>query len=159
MAMGQLPGGGGGGEDGLDEGGVFAEINITPLTDIFLVLLIIFMVTSTVIVQQPSSPGAGGAEAGLEVNLPQGGAADVAVKRNDLSVAVLADGRVVIDGAVISDNELRQLLDEARARDPRTMVVVQADEGVNHGKVVKVMEAAKAAGLGQIAIGVREGPN
>ena len=69
MAMGKLPG------DAADEGsdGVFAEINITPLTDIFLVLLIIFMVTSTVIVRQP--PGAGGAEAGLKVNLPQGGAA------------------------------------------------------------------------------------
>ena len=80
MAMGKLPG------DPADEGsdGVFAEINITPLTDIFLVLLIIFMVTSTVIVRPPA--GAGGAEAGLKVNLPQGGAAaDVAVSRKDLS--------------------------------------------------------------------------
>jgi biopolymer transport protein ExbD len=151
MAMGSLPGG----ED--DEGGegVFAEINITPLTDIFLVLLIIFMVTSTVIVQ---APGAGGAKAGLKVNLPQGGSADVAVKRKDLSVAVLTDGRMVVDGKVVSLEELREVLARARAEDPSTLVVVQADEGVAHGRVVQVMEASKGAGLGQIAIGVRQGP-
>ena len=156
MAMGQLPGEGGT-EDG--DGGVFAEINITPLTDIFLVLLIIFMVTSSVITQQPTPAGAGGAEAGLEVNLPQGGAAaDVAVSRRDLAVAVLADGRIVVNGTVVSESELRVALRDARAANANTMVVVQADEGVPHGKVVEVMEAAKLEGLGQIAIGVREGP-
>ncbi len=156
MAMGQLPGEGGT-DDG--EGGVFSEINITPLTDIFLVLLIIFMVTSSVITQQPEAAGAGGTEAGLEVVLPQGGAAaDVAVSRKDLAVAVLADGRFVVNGTVVSESELRVALKEARAANPNTMVVVQADEGVPHGKVVQVMEAAKLEGLGQIAIGVREAP-
>ena len=90
MAMGKTPGNG---DDEGDEG-VFAEINITPLTDIFLVLLIIFMVTSSVIVQQ--GPG-GGAKAGLKVNLPKGGAADVTARATDLSVAVLADGRYVLE--------------------------------------------------------------
>jgi biopolymer transport protein ExbD len=133
---------------------VFAEINITPLTDIFLVLLIIFMVTSTVIVQQP---GAGGARAGLKVNLPQGGSADVAVTQKDLSVAVLSDGRLVVDGEVLSEEQLRSTFQKAREANPSTVVIVQADEGVAHGRVVAVMEAAKAAGLAQLAIGVREG--
>lgn len=156
MSMGQLPGEGGS-EEG--EGGVFAEINITPLTDIFLVLLIIFMVTSTVISQPPPPSGQGGAEAGLEVNLPQGGAAaDVAVSRKDLAVAVLEDGRIVVNGTVVSESELRVALRDAREANANTMVVVQADEGVPHGKVVHVMEAAKLEGLRQIAIGVREGP-
>jgi biopolymer transport protein ExbD len=147
MAMGKTPG------DSEGDEGVFAEINITPLTDIFLVLLIIFMVTSSVIVQQ--GPG-GGAKAGLKVNLPKGGAADVTARSTDLSVAVLADGRFVLAGNVVSEDELRKSFDDAKLKDPDTVVIVQADEGVPHGTVVQVMELAKKAGLGQLAIGVRD---
>lgn len=131
----------------------FSEINITPLTDIFLVLLIIFMVTSTVIVNQGN-----GAKAGLKVNLPQGGAADVAATANDLSVAILSDGRLVLSGDVVSAEELKRAFETAKAKSPDTLVIVQADEGVPHGKVVEVMEMAKSAGLAQLAIGVRESP-
>jgi len=136
------------------EDAVFAEINITPLTDIFLVLLIIFMVTSSVIVNQ----GAGAAKAGLKVNLPKGSAADVMPSTTDLSVAVLSDGRVVLAGNVVSTEELKKALDDARTKNPNTLVVIQADEGVPHGRVVEVMELAKGAGLAQLAIGVREAP-
>lgn len=152
MAIGKLPGGG---EEEAAEG-VFSEINITPLTDIFLVLLIIFMVTSSVIVNQ--SPGGGGAKAGLKVNLPKGSSADVTPTAADLSVAVLADGRLVLAGNVVTEDELKKALDDAKEKSPDTRVIVQADEGVMHGKVVQVMEMAKAAGLGQLAIGVREAP-
>jgi biopolymer transport protein ExbD len=151
MAMGKTPGSSEGDEG--DEG-VFAEINITPLTDIFLVLLIIFMVTSTVIVQQ--GPG-GGAKAGMKVNLPKGGATDVTARTTDLSVAVLADGRYVLGGNVVSTDELRTAFEKAKAENPETLVIVQADEGVPHGTVVQVMELAKKAGLAQLAIGVRDG--
>jgi biopolymer transport protein ExbD len=151
MAMGKVPGGSS--DDPASEDGMFAEINITPLTDIFLVLLIIFMVTSSVIVNQGT-----GAKAGLKVNLPQGGAADVQAQTNDLSVAILADGRLVVGGDVVSADELKKAFADAKAKSPDTLVIVQADEGVPHGKVVEVMEAAKAAGLAQLAIGVREGP-
>jgi biopolymer transport protein ExbD len=151
MSMGRVPGT----DDELNgEEGVFSDINITPLTDIFLVLLIIFMVTSSVIVQNAG----GGAKAGLKVNLPKGGAADVVPQASDLPVAVLSDGRLVLGGDVVTPEELKKALDEARAKSPDTLVIVQADEGVPHGKVVEVMEMAKAAGLAQLAIGVREGP-
>lgn len=150
MAMGRIPGGDA--DDPTADEGVFSEINITPLTDIFLVLLIIFMVTSSVIVNSSN-----GAKAGLKVNLPQGGAADVALQAQDVSVAVLADGRLVLGGDVVSSDELKKAFDAAKARSADTMVIVQADEGVPHGKVVEVMEMAKAAGLAQLAIGVREG--
>jgi biopolymer transport protein ExbD len=149
MAMGKTPGN----NEGEDEG-VFAEINITPLTDVMLVLLIIFMVTSSVIVQQ--GPG-GGAKAGLKVNLPKGGAADVTARTMDMSVAVLADGRYVLAGNVVSQEELKKAFDAAKAQNADTVVIVQADEGVPHGTVVQVMELAKQAGLGQLAIGVRAG--
>jgi biopolymer transport protein ExbD len=149
MGMGKAPGSGDEGDEG-----VFAEINITPLTDIFLVLLIIFMVTSTVIVQH--GPG-GGAKAGLKVNLPKGGVTDVTARATDLSVAVLADGRFVLSGNVVTQDELRRAFDSAKADNPDTLVIVQADEGVPHGTVVQVMELAKKAGLAQLAIGVRDG--
>lgn len=148
-----MSGPGGGDDFDAEDAGGFSDINITPLTDIFLVLLIIFMVTSSVIVNSSN-----GAKAGLKVNLPQGGSADVATQANDLSVAVLADGRLVLGGDVVSEDELKRAFDDARAKSADTMVVVQADEGVPHGKVVEVMELAKAAGLAQLAIGVRDAP-
>jgi biopolymer transport protein TolR len=147
MAMGKGPGD----SEGEDVG--FAEINITPLTDIFLVLLIIFMVTSSVIVQQAPS---GGAQTGLKVNLPKGGATDVTARATDMSVAILSDGRFVLGGNVVSEDELKRAFTAAQQKDPDTIVIVQADEGVPHGTVVLVMELAKGAGLGQLAIGVRE---
>ena len=148
------PSGGGSQDDdlGLDEGGGFNDINITPLTDIFLVLLIIFMVTSSVIVNTSS-----GAKAGLKVNLPAGGSADVATQSTDVSVAILEDGRLVLGGDVVTADELKKAFESAKTTNPDTMVIVQADQGVPHGKVVEVMELAKGAGLGQLAIGVREG--
>jgi biopolymer transport protein ExbD len=149
MAIGKIPG-----SEGDEADGVFSEINITPLTDIFLVLLIIFMVTSSVIVNQ----GQGAAKAGLKVNLPKGSAADVTPATTDLSVAVLADGRLVVAGDVVTVDELKKALTDAQAKNPSTLVVIQADEGVPHGKVVEVMEMAKGAGLAQLAIGVRESP-
>jgi biopolymer transport protein ExbD len=150
MAIGKVPS-----ADAAEESeeNVFSEINITPLTDIFLVLLIIFMVTSSVIVNQPGSTGA---KAGVKVTLPKGGVTDVSVSPTDLSVAVLADGRIVLAGTVVTEEELKKKFDAAREQNPQTMVIVQADEGVTHGKVVQVMEMAKSAGLAQLAIGVRE---
>ncbi len=145
--------GGSSSDDPAAEEAVFSEINITPLTDIFLVLLIIFMVTSSVIVNQGQ-----GAKSGLKVNLPQGGAADVQANSTDLSIAILTDGRLVLSGDVVSADELKKALEDAKAKNPDTLVIVQADEGVPHGKVVEVMEMAKSAGLAQLAIGVREGP-
>jgi biopolymer transport protein ExbD len=148
MAMGKTPGDSEG--NGEDVG--FAEINITPLTDIFLVLLIIFMVTSSVIVQQ--APG--GAQTGLKVNLPKGGTTDVTARATDLSVAVLSDGRFVLGGNVVNEDELKRAFAKAQEENPDTVVIVQADEGVPHGTVVQVMEMAKSVGLGQLAIGVRD---
>jgi biopolymer transport protein ExbD len=132
---------------------VFSEINITPLTDIFLVLLIIFMVTSSVIIAPQGNPD----QSGIRVNLPQGGKlASATLPANDLSVAVLADGRLVASGHVVSADELETLLREAKSKSPDTLVVIQADEGVPHGKVVEVMGMAQTAGLEQLAIGVRQ---
>jgi biopolymer transport protein ExbD len=130
------------------EGELFADINITPLTDIFLVLLIIFMVTSSVMATD-------GARAGVRVNLPKGATQEISASVKDVTVAITTDGKMVVDGKEVSADSLRKLFDDARARDPDTQVVVQADEATHHGRVVAVMELAKAAGLRRLAIATR----
>ena len=145
---------GNGGEDGELEsvGGIFADINITPLTDIFLVLLIIFMVTTTAIAESNREEG------GFKVNLPKGGKGDVGGVSRDLTVAILADGRVVVGGKVLDEAALREAFGKAREGGAEPLVLFQADEGVPHGRVVQVMEQAREAGLTRLAIATRAGP-
>jgi biopolymer transport protein ExbD len=146
MAMGQVPGEG----DGNEDDGLFAEINITPLTDIFLVLLIIFMVTSSVMTDQ-------NARSGIKVTLPKGSAQDVAVKTKVLRVAVDPTGKVLLDGAEVEGPELLKAFGRAVQENPETVVVVQADTAVPHGRVVAVMELARSVGLQRIAIATQGG--
>ncbi len=134
-------------------GGIFADINITPLTDIFLVLLIIFMVTTTAIAE------AGNQEGGFKVNLPKGAKGDDAGIARDLTVAVLVDGRTVVAGKVLEESALQAAFDAAHGRSPDTVVMFQADEGVPHGRVVQVMEMARRAGRARLAIATRAEPS
>ena len=144
------------GEEEAQNEAVFSEINITPLTDIFLVLLIIFMVTSSVIIAPQGNPN----QSGIRVNLPQGGKTTSAVlPADDLPIAILSDGRLVVSGQVVSPEELEAAFAQAKNKAADTLVVIQADEGVPHGKVVEVMGMAQSAGLEQLAIGVRALPN
>lgn len=147
MAMGRVPGSGG---DDLEEEGIFAEINITPLTDIFLVLLIIFMVTSSVMADA-------GARSGMRVNLPKGSTQEVKPQSQDVVVAIGTDGKMVVRGKPVDATELAALFREAHDKSPDTQVIVQADESAHHGRVVAVMELAKTAGLTRLAIATRRG--
>src|SRR5574341_1504573 len=94
--------------DSQEEAEVFSEINITPLTDIFLVLLIIFMVATTAI------PAAD--RAGFEVILPRGGKAAPAAPPQDVTVVILSDGRTVLAGKVVDASALAAAFDAATAR-------------------------------------------
>ena len=146
MAMGGPRGEGEGGEADL-----FVDINITPLTDIFLVLLIIFMVTSSVIASDTA------ARAGMKINLPRGATKEVTPSGKDLTIAVMMDGKLVIDGKEVAPDTLQARFEEAARRDPETQVIVQAEEATHHGRVVAVMELAKAAGLRRLVIATRRG--
>jgi biopolymer transport protein ExbD len=149
MAMGGPQNGGGDELDLGEGGGIFADINITPLTDIFLVLLIIFMVTTTAIAEAGQDRGA------FKVNLPKGSKGDAGDVPRDLVVAILADGRAVIGGKVQDEAELAKSFEASARLNPDTILVVQADEGVAHGRVVAVMETARQAGLSRLAIATR----
>jgi biopolymer transport protein ExbD len=138
-------------EQDVADGGIFADINITPLTDIFLVLLIIFMVTTTAIAE------AGGQNGGIKVTLPRGGQPQAVKEVHDLAIAVLADGRTVVGGKLVDEGTLKAVLARAHAENPDTLVLVQADEGVAHGRVV-VMDLARRQGLPRLAIATRAEP-
>jgi biopolymer transport protein ExbD len=136
-------------DSGDEEEAIFADINITPLTDIFLVLLIIFMVCSSVMASDA------GARAGVKVNLPRGATKEISTSASDITVAITTEGKMVVDGKEVSAEALRARFEAARAKDAETQVVVQADEATHHGRVVAVMELAKAAGLRRLAIATR----
>ncbi len=126
---------------------VFSEINITPLTDIFLVLLIIFMVGSSIVVEQAQGGGTG-----VRVDLPKGAAKELQAAPRDFPVAILKDGTVVTEGKAIDLGALREKFEALSKNAPDAQVIIQADAGVNHGRVVEVMEAAKSVGISRLAI-------
>jgi biopolymer transport protein ExbD len=126
---------------------VFSEINITPLTDIFLVLLIIFMVGSSIVVAQAQGGGTG-----VRVDLPNGAAKELHTAPRDFPVAILKDGTVVTEGKAIDIDALKAKFANLAKDAPDAQVIIQADAGVNHGRVVEVMEAAKAVGISRLAI-------
>lgn len=162
MAIGKLPDSDAGGDE---EGGesIFAEINITPLTDVFLVLVIIFMVSALAVqveARQEKKKVADAQEqsevekrSGLKVNLPQGQAQEIDPSKASLVITIPLQGDVDVGGKRIADADIDNLFRAAFARDKNTQVVLKADKGVQHGRVVNIMERAKAAGLTRLAIG------
>jgi biopolymer transport protein ExbD len=143
VAMGKVPG-------DEEEGGIFAEINITPLTDIFLVLLIIFMVSSSVMAETA-------ARSGVKVNLPKGANQEIDPGAKSLIVSVTTGGQIMVQGQPVKLEDLDNVFASAAARDPSTQVIIEADEGVKHGLVVGVMEKAKRSGLSKLAIATKGG--
>jgi len=116
-------------------------IDVTPMIDIVFQLVLFFMV-STTFVQTP----------GIQVDLPRSSSQTVLSDDTDVNIWMTVDGAVFVDDVPMTNGELRSLL-AARAKvDPNTMVVLKADTGVHHGRVVLVMDMARAYGLTKIAI-------
>jgi len=129
-----------GGEDEGDEDGIVAEINVTPLTDIFLVLLIIFMVTTTAVTQE-----------GKNIDLPS---ADVASETTPegVTVEVTADGQLEVNGEVVSQKDLAKVLQVQVAAAKDKIVVLRGDKQVLLGQAVNILDLAQKAGAQGIAI-------
>jgi biopolymer transport protein ExbD len=125
-----------------DEDDLIADINVTPLVDVVLVLLIIFMVTATYIVR-----------ASIEVDLPRAAHGGEAVG-TVLSVVLTREGRVFLDGVARSEDELVARTREAVSRDADARVVISADRGALHGAVVRVIDLVRGAGATRFAIHV-----
>ena len=142
MALGRLPEHG----DADGEGdAIVAEINITPLTDIFLVLLIIFMITSSAMV-----------EAGPKVNLPEAGV--TSAESRGVVVTVDQSENIFVDGHALSRQDLANGLRDAVQKSSVKRVVLQGDRGVQLGDVVFILDEARSAGAEEVAIAATRKP-
>ncbi len=116
-----------------------SEINVTPLVDVMLVLLVIFMLTA---------PFLGSA---LRLDLPRAPASAPAAPPPGLRIEIDASGQAFFQGLAVDSAQLAQRLKEAAAARPDAELQLRADQGVPYGRVVEVMGLAQAAGLGRIA--------
>jgi biopolymer transport protein ExbD len=128
-------------------GGVFADINITPLTDIFLVLLIIFMVTTAVTI-----------ESAAHVDLPKAGAPSTTDKPKGIIVTYNADHQVYLNDKQVTEAELVPQLHDALQNSTDKIVIFQGDPKVILGDMVRILDLAKSAGAEAIAIAVSSLP-
>jgi biopolymer transport protein ExbD len=122
------------------DGEIVAEINITPLTDVFLVLLIIFMVTSSVI-----------ANTGKTVKLPEAQEAS-ATPPKAVNVTISTDGTIQVDGAAVRRDALRAALEAALAKTEEKHVILRGDKDIVYGEAVYVLDQAQLAGAEGFAL-------
>ncbi len=118
-------------------------INVTPLVDITLVLLIIFMVTTKIVLDQT-----------VPLDLPKAatGTSDV---QTVFSIVLAADGRAMVDSNQIpNDDALLPLARTAQTAHPDLRAVIKADAAVTHGRVIHVLDLLKQAHVAKIAFGV-----
>ncbi len=125
-----------------DDDGMVSGINVTPLVDITLVLLIIFMVTAKLIVSQS-----------LPLDLPK--AANGQEVQMIFGVELHANGDTVVNGKKIAnDAAVLPLAKEELAKNPDLRAVIRADTTVQHGRVITVLDLLKTGGITKIAFGV-----
>jgi biopolymer transport protein ExbD len=118
---------------------IVAEINITPLTDIFLVLLIIFMVTSAAMV-----------ESGAKISLPE--VDNTASQPREITITVTPNHDIFVNSNLTSYDDLETVLRGLVSAKPDTPVVLEGDREVLFGDAVKILSIAQKAGATQIAI-------
>jgi len=125
-------------------GGSLAEINVTPLVDVMLVLLVIFMVTAPLINQ-----------AGVEVDLPQAKTGAVKDETENATVTVDKSGNVWLDDRKFTPKEFDEKFRAViTARKPKA-VFLRADTNVPYGTVIKVMDELRAAGITRLGMMTR----
>ncbi len=119
-----------------------AAINVTPLVDITLVLLIIFMVTATYVVKDA-----------IQVDLPRAASGGEAVGPT-LAIAVDREGKLFLDGEPATTESAREAVRAALSRSAEARAIISADRSVSHGRVVEVIDLVKREGLTRFAIDV-----
>lgn len=118
------------------------DINITPLVDIILVVLIIFMVTATYIVA-PS----------IKVNLPEAATGEN-TEQSSLGLTLTEDGKLYLDGVEIAEPALREFIRAEKARTKDLTCLIAADGGVAHARVVWLIDLVKQEGVSKFAINI-----
>lgn len=117
-----------------DDEGVMAEINMTPLVDVMLVLLIIFMITMPVLAQK------------IQVTLPQASAAQSIQEKKPITITLTAQGQLLWQQRPVTHAQLAQALNAAVQQDNAVPVHLGADQAVPYGEVMTVMDLVRASG-------------
>lgn len=115
------------------------EINMTPLIDLTFLLLITFVITFPLI------------QTGIPVNLPRGRAADLPTEHKR-TVTLDRQGRLFVDDAPITREVFQREMTELGRREPDTIILIRADEGIAYGKLVEVLRLLHEARLARIAL-------
>jgi biopolymer transport protein TolR len=117
-----------------------SEINVTPLVDVMLVLLIIFMVTAPMLQQ------------GIDVNLPQVAAKDIPAKEEKLVLTITKEGEIYINEHLVELSRLKENLERIYENRINKEIFLKADETVPYGFVVKTMSEIKEAGIEKLGM-------
>jgi len=140
MGMGVASGGGGGGRRRRRRGGkgVMSEINITPMVDVMLVLLIIFMVAAPMMT------------VGVPIDLPETQAREMPSQTQPITVAVAPDGQIYINEDVVSEADLVSRISALAT--PEDRIFLRGDTSANYGSVMRVMGVLSSAGYAKIGL-------
>ena len=121
-----------------------ADINVVPLVDIILVVLIIFMVTAPMIMK-PS----------INVNLPKAASGEETVP-SSLSISVTAAGTIMLNGQASDEASISTKAQGEVVKNPDIQAVISADKDVPHGTVVRIIDLVKTAGVKKFAISIEK---
>lgn len=125
--------------------GALADINVTPLVDVVLVLLLIFMIAAPVVLQ------------GLETNLPRAIVSDLEIESNQVVVTVTLDKLMYINNDPVNREDFINELQRHMASIDQKFVYLRADRNLNYGEVVRVIELIKDAGVPNLGIVTEQG--
>ena len=121
------------------EDGMMSEINVTPLVDVMLVLLVVFIITAPLLAPQS-----------LKINLPKTDSVQQNDKPQKVSLVVDAQGNIEMDNMHVSDQGLAETL-KSRAADPLFQLQIEADSAVPYGRVAELMALAQKAGVSKLS--------
>jgi len=143
MGMGGPSGGGGGRRGGRRShrrGGVMSEINVTPMVDVMLVLLIIFMVAAPMMT------------VGVAVDLPQTQARELNSQTQPITVAVTPDGQIYVGEDLVAESDLVNVVTERAVNGTEDRIFLRGDTSANYGSVMRVMGILSGAGFSKIGL-------
>jgi len=116
------------------------EINVTPLVDVMLVLLIVFMVTAPLLT------------VGVPVDLPKTKASQISDDQTPMVVTIKPDGEIALQNRIIGLEELLPRLEAVARAKPETRVFVRGDQNVSYGEVIEIMGRIQEAGFSRVAL-------
>jgi biopolymer transport protein ExbD len=117
-----------------------SEVNLTPMLDVVFIMLIFFIVTASFV-----------KESGIDVTRPSAATAEK-MERGNILVAITSNDQIWIDGRQVDPRALRANIERLYAENPQGSVVIQADKDSKNGLLVKVMDAARLAGVDNVSL-------